>query len=88
MARKHDQRGATLAEYATALAILLPIFAMAGFILERAIKSGTLASRSTVKNMTPQSAELSSLRSSAAIGGDDEMGDPSTSLDNTSYDEH
>lgn len=80
-----NQRGASLAEYALALAILLPIFAVAGFILERAVKSGALASRSTVRNMTPKSAELSALRDSAALGN---MDDPSTSLDNTSYDEH
>ncbi len=77
--RIRRQRGLSMIEYSVALCVLLPAFVVAGYILQKAIKARTLASRTTVQHMTPSNPVLSDLRNAAQ---------EESSLDNTAADEH
>ena len=72
-----SQSGATMLEYAVAVAILLPIFLIAGIMIKEAISIRGDSSRNTTSHTTPKNEALSILRS---------QGD--SAYDNTFQDEH
>jgi hypothetical protein len=66
MKNRINQKGAVLAEYAIAAAILVPIFAVLGVALKLAVQSRGIASLRSVEITTPINEHLAELRRGAA----------------------